>query len=51
VIPDGGGFVFASLPAGAGQAVVVTFQGIVEDDCSPGSVPYSVTNGMVVRIE
>jgi hypothetical protein len=50
VIPDGGTFQLFSFPGGLGQSLSVTFQGIVEDGCSQGAVPYSVTNGLVVRI-
>ena len=50
-IPEGGDFVFASRPGGAGQAISVTVQGIIEDDCSVANKPYSVTNGVVLRIQ
>ncbi len=49
VIPDAGSFELLSLPSGPGAALSVTFQGLVADGCSQGSVAYSVTNGIVVR--
>jgi len=51
VIPDSGRFELFSLPGGAGRRVDVTLQGVVEDACSQGTVPYSVTNGILLRIE
>ncbi len=51
VIPDSGVFELASLPSGLGRAVTVTVQGIIEDNCSQGTVPFSVTNGFVVKIQ
>jgi len=50
VIPDGGTFDLLDLPAGLGQPVVATFQGLIDDTCSQGTVPFSVTNGIVLRI-
>jgi len=51
VIPDSGSFEFLSLPNGVGQMVTVTFQGILEDSCTQGTVPFSVTNGFVIAFE
>lgn len=50
IIPDAGSFELLSLPNGPGQALSVTFQGLIDDSCSQGTVPYSVTNGVIVRI-
>jgi hypothetical protein len=50
VIPDSGAFELLNFPEGLGRSVTVTFQGIIEDDCSQGTRPYSVTNGFVLRI-
>jgi len=50
VLPDAEIAELLSLPAGLGQAVTVTFQGLVEDDCSQETVPISITNGFVLRI-
>ena len=33
-----------------GLSVTVTVQGLVEDACSAGAVPYSVTNGLVLEV-
>lgn len=51
VIPDDGLFQFLNLPLGVRQSAVVTFQGIIEDDCSQGATPISVTNGFVLRVQ
>ncbi len=51
VIPDGGSFELVSLPSGLGTSITATFQGFVEDDCSQGTVPFSVTNGVTLVIE
>ena len=51
VIADSGSFELVSLPNGFGAPVTATFQGFVEDDCSQGTVPFSVTNGVTVVIE
>jgi len=51
VIPDTGVFELLDLPSGLGQSLSATFQGFVEDNCSQGTVPFSVTNGLVVRIQ
>lgn len=50
VIPDGGCFELLSLPSGLGFEAVATVQGFVEDDCSQGSLPYSVTNAITVTV-
>jgi hypothetical protein len=50
-IPDLGGFDLLARPGGLGRVVTVTLQGLVEDDCSQGTVPFSVTNGLVLRVE
>ncbi len=50
-IIDGPAFEFLSLPNGLNQTLNVTFQGIIEDRCSQGTVFFSVTNGLVLRIE
>jgi len=50
VIPDGTVLEFARRPGGTGKAVTATFQGIIEDPCSQGTAPYSVTNGYTLRI-
>ncbi len=51
VIADGAVRQLLNLPFGAQQTATITFQGIIEDDCSQGSVSLSVTNGFVVRIQ
>lgn len=51
LIIDGTAFEFLSLPNGLGNAAVATFQGIIFDPCTQGNLPYSVTNGLVLRIE
>lgn len=51
VIPDNGSFTLFSLPGGLGQTITATFQGIVVDSCTQGTVSYSVTNGVVVDIQ
>jgi len=50
VIPDMQSFELLVLPGGLGRTLTATFQGIVEDDCSQGTVPLSVTNGFVLQI-
>ncbi len=50
-IPEGGNFQFARRNGGAGQAITATVQGIIEDKCSAGNKPYSVTNGILVIVE
>ena len=50
VIPAGEILEFASRPAGTGQPMTVTLQGFVEDNCSQGTQPYSVTNGITLII-
>jgi len=50
-IPDSGSFVLLSRPSGLGLVVTATFQGFVEDACSQGTVPYSVTNGLVLKVQ
>lgn len=51
LIPDGGTAVLISLASGAGMQVTLTLQGIVEDACTQALVPFSVTNGVAVKIE
>ena len=51
VIPDASTFELLSLPSGYGGSLTVTFQGIVEDECSRATQPYSVTNGFVLEIQ
>jgi len=46
VIPDGGTFFLVNKPGGVGFAAVATFQGVIQDPCSQGSVPFSITNGI-----
>jgi hypothetical protein len=50
LIPDGFLLDLFSLPYGMDRTLTVTLQGIVEDDCSQGSVPYSVMNGVILKI-
>ena len=50
VIPDSGSFEFLAIPGGFGKPLTATFQGLIEDDCSRGVVPFSVTNGFVLNI-
>lgn len=49
-IADGTALALLDRPSGLGRCLTVSFQGLVEDDCSQGTVPYSVTNGLVLRI-
>lgn len=51
LIIDAQPFEFLSLTNGLGQAATVTFQGIVADNCTQGTVNFSVTNGFVLRIQ
>lgn len=51
VVPDSGSVTLVSRNGGLGIPVTLTLQGIIEDDCSAASVPFSITNGMVVKIE
>ena len=50
-IPEGGNFEWKGYPAGVGQAWTATFQGIIEDNCSQGRKPYSVTNGILLIVQ
>jgi len=50
-IIDGTPFEFLALPNGLSQSVTATFQGIVEDRCTQGTLDFSVTNGWVLRIQ
>jgi len=50
IVPDGGSVDFLTQPSGAGVSAAVTFQGVIEDACSQGTVPISITNGFTVRI-
>jgi len=49
-VADGGSFELVSLPGGFGSSITVSFQGIVDDACSAGTVPFSVTNGITLEI-
>lgn len=49
-IPDGGTLEFYALPAGFGSPMSVTVQGIVPDGCTQGTLPFSVTNGVLIRV-
>jgi len=49
-VPDNGYFQLLSLPAGVLPPITVTFQGLIEDDCSKGTVPLSVTNGIILKV-
>jgi len=51
LIVDGEAFTFLSVPGGLGRTVTVTFQGLVEDYCSMGSVAFSVTNGFTLHVQ
>lgn len=50
-IPDGGSFNLLSLPGGIGSVVTLTFQGLIQDPCTIGTQPYSVTNGILVQFQ
>jgi len=50
-IPEGGNFEWKGYPGGVGQAWTATFQGIIEDNCSQGRKPYSVTNGILLIVQ
>jgi hypothetical protein len=50
-IPEGGNFEFAKRVSGAGRAVTATLQGIIEDNCSQGTKPFSVTNGILLKVQ
>ncbi len=49
-IEDGTPFELFARPSGLDRCLTVTFQGLIEDECSVGSVPFSVTNGLVLRV-
>ena len=49
-IPDDETLDFYELPTGWGSAIEMTVQGLVPDACTQGRKPFSVTNGLVVRI-
>lgn len=51
LISDGTAFEFLSLPNGLGNPVTATLQGIIDDPCTQGNLPYSVTNGLTLRVE
>jgi len=50
IIPDGGSLDFYDLPSGFGEPAQFTIQGFVPDQCTQGTKPFSVTNGMVVEV-
>lgn len=50
-IPEGGDFEVLKFPSGLGRSVAVTLQGIIEDNCSQGALPYSVTNAVLLVIQ
>ncbi len=50
LVPDGELLDFSTRPQGTRRPLTVTIQGFIEDDCSRGDVPYSVTNGIVLRV-
>lgn len=50
VVPDGGTLEFYSLPTGFGAPISVTVQGLVPDQCTQGTKPFSVTNGILIRV-
>lgn len=49
-IPEGGNFILVDRPGGAGVPISITAQGIIEDPCSSGTVPLSVTNAVLMDI-
>ena len=49
-IPDGGTLEFVSYPAGFGAPITLTCQGIVQDVCTIGDKPFSITNGIVIEV-
>jgi len=49
-IPDGTPFVLVSKPGGVGKVITATFQGVITDPCSKGTVPFSITNGLLVNL-
>lgn len=49
-VPDGGTLEFYSLPSGFGAPMSVTIQGLVPDACTQGNLPFSVTNGILIRV-
>jgi len=51
IIPDSGSLVFFKVQNGLGFPVNLTIQGVIEDTCSQGTRPYSVTNGLVLRVQ
>jgi len=51
VIPDGGSIEFLSRPSGIGLPISVTVQGLIVDTCTQGTVPFSVTNGILIRAQ
>ena len=51
LIPDGGAFELLSFPTGFGRPLRATFQGFVEDSCSSATVPFSVTNAVIVEVQ
>ncbi len=50
-IPDNTLFDFYSLPGGWGSQATITLQGFVPDDCTQGTKPFSVTNGIQVEVQ
>lgn len=50
-ISEGGNFEVGKRPNGTGQAITATLQGVIDDDCSQGTVPYSVTNGILLKVQ
>jgi len=50
-ITEGGNFEFFTKLSGAGRAVKITLQGVIEDPCSIATKPYSVTNGVLLVIQ
>jgi len=49
-IPNAAELVLTSVPGGFRRPVRLTFQGLIEDRCGPGQYPFSVTNGVLVRV-
>jgi len=49
LVPDGGSLELLQV-AGAGRALRLTVQGILQDDCTQGNKPFSVTNAVLVDV-
>lgn len=51
LIADSTSLSWLTLPGGVGTSITVTIQGVIEDSCSRGTVPLSITNGITLVVE